>query len=294
MKHIYLILCLWCTLSTNLQPVLAQKPTQPDSTADHNFNTETSTSKEKKLDPGPAFEFSLKKDLPIVAGSAALGITGLYLIAKTDPLTEEQVGQLDPASISPFNRGATRQYRQSDERLSDYMFVVSALAPFSVFASPDVRKEFTPVIVMYFETAVLTRGLTSITKGLVLRSRPFTYNPNVPLGEKLTEDARHSFFSGHVSATSSFCFLTAYMVDRYAKQPGWKWAAWTGAVVIPGAVGYWRYTSGNHFPTDILAGYLIGAGSGLLVPYLHRTQLPESTTLNIQPLPNGIYMSLTF
>lgn len=271
---------------------MAQELSPADSTTARNFKTETSSDPE--LDPGPAFEFSLKKDLPIVAGSAALGITGFWLVAKTEPLTEEQVRQLDPASISEFNRGATRQYRHRDEHLSDYMFVVSALAPFSVFASPDVRKEFTPVVVMYLETAILARGLTSITKGLVLRSRPFAYNPNVPLGEKLTADARHSFFSGHVSATSSFCFLTAYMVDRYAERPGWKWAAWTGAVVVPGAVGYWRYTSGNHFPTDILAGYFVGAGAGILVPYLHRRQLPDKTALNIQPLPNGIYMSLTF
>lgn len=292
MKNIYLVFCFWCTLSFSLQPAIAQQPVLADSTIERNFNNETP--QDPKLDPGPAFEFSLKKDLPIVAGSAVLGITGLYLIAKTDPLTEEQVSMLNPDNISPFERGATRQYQQSDARLSDYMFVVSALAPFSVFASPDVRKEFTPVIVMYFETAVLTRGLTSITKGLVLRNRPFTYNPEVPLADKLTEDARHSFFSGHMSATTSFCFLTAYMVDRYAERPGWKWAAWAGAVVIPGSVGYWRYTSGNHFPSDILTGYLIGAGSGLLVPYLHRTELPENTALNIQALPNGIYMSYTF
>lgn len=292
MKNIYLLLCFWCSLSVSLQPAMAQEPAHADSASEHTFTPDSSA--EPKLDPGPAFEFSLKKDLPLLSSSAVMGITGLYLIAKTDPLTEEQLSMLDPANISKFNRGATRQYRHRDAHLSDYMFIVSALAPFSVFASPDVRREFTPVIVMYFETAVLTRGLTSITKGLILRSRPFTYNPDVPLANKLTEDARHSFFSGHVSATSSFCFLTAYMVNRYAERPGWKWAAWAGAVVIPGSVGYWRYTSGNHFPTDILAGYLVGAGSGLLVPYLHRAQLPESTALNIQPLPNGIYMSLTF
>lgn len=73
------------------------------------------------------------------------------------------------------------------------------------------------------------------------------------------------------------------MVNRYAQRPAWKVVAWAGAAVIPGTIGYWRYTSGKHFPSDILAGYLVWAGTGILIPYLHKWQLPDDVSFHLQP-----------
>jgi len=33
-----------------------------------------------------------------------------------------------------------------------------------------------------------------------------------------------------------------------------------------------RVWAGKHFPTDVLAGSFAGAGIGVLVPHLHRTE----------------------
>lgn len=294
MKNIALLVSLWGVLFTGaLQPAYSQTVAEPDTIYRQSFV-------ERVLQPAPlpgkprVYALSLKNDLPVLTASASTFAAGYWLMGEVPVLTEEDIAGLDPLRIGRFDRSATQQYRAADEKLSDYLFALSAVAPLSVFASPVARNEFGPVLMMYAETAVLTRGLTAMSKGLFMRNRPFTYNAAVPMADKMVADARHSFFSGHMASTTAFCFLTASMVNEYAEQPGLKWAAWAGAVIIPGSVGYWRYTSGNHFPTDLLAGYLVGAGSGLLVPYLHRAQLPESTGLNIQPLPNGIYMSLTF
>ena len=289
MKNLKVILFLWITFAGISEPALAQERLEVDST----YASEEA-SQEPLLDPGPVFEFSLKKDLPILAGSGLAAAGGYLLMESVDPLTEAQIAALDPADVNALDRGATRQYRDSDAQLSDILLTASAIVPFSVLASRSVRQEFGPVLIMYAETAAMIGGLTSISKGLFMRKRPYNYNHNVPMAEKLSLDARHSFFSGHVSTSAAFCFLTAYMVDRYADKPGWKWAAWSGAVLVPGTVGYWRYTSGKHFPTDILVGYVLGAGTGLLIPYLHRYQLPEDVALNIQPMPNGMRLTLNF
>jgi membrane-associated phospholipid phosphatase len=37
-----------------------------------------------------------------------------------------------------------------------------------------------------------------------------------------------------------------------------------------GTVGYLRFAAGRHYPTDILAGALIGSLVGWLVPQLHE------------------------
>ncbi len=291
MKNLYAIFFIWITLSTQTPPLHAQEKEETDNTQ----NTALQKKEQKGFrDADPVFEFSLRKDLPILAGSGAMAVTGMYLMAQVPPLTEAQVNALDPMDVNAFDRAATRQYRYQDANLSDYLLTLSAVTPLSLLASRSVRREFAPVIIMYFETAALNGGLTSISKGLFKRKRPYAYNPEALMSDKLSVGARHSYFSGHVSTSASFCFLTAYMVNRYAEKPGWKLAAWSGAAVIPGAIGYWRFTSGKHFPTDIITGYLVGAGTGILIPYLHKAQLPEDVTLNIQPLPYGVQMTLTF
>ena len=292
MRNIYVVFCIWASFFSDIPTLQAQQNNQPAEERVAKERVQRTTSRFSNREP--VFEFSLKKDLPILAGSGAMAVSGLYLMSQVDPLREPQVAALDPLNVNAFDRAATRQYRYQDANLSDYLLTLSAVTPFSLLASRSVRRELAPIIVMYFETAALAGGLTSISKGLFKRKRPYVYNPNVPLSDKLSVGARHSYFSGHVSNSAAFCFLTAYMVNRYAERPAWKWAAWTGAVVIPGTIGYWRFTAGKHFPTDIITGYLIGAGTGILVPFIHKAQLPDDVTLNIQPLPNGLVMTLTF
>lgn len=291
------MLSLWGMLFTvSLQPALAQqaaKTENPDTVPEQSLV-------KRVLDPEPlpghyrVYALSLKTDLPLVAASAASFVAGYWLMGEVPTLTEKDIAELDPLSISRFDRSAIRQYRAADGKLSDYLFALSAVAPLTVFASPVARNEFGPVLVMYAETAVLTRGLTAVSKGLFMRNRPFTYNPEVPLADKMSTDARHSFFSGHMASTTAFCFLTASMVNEYATQPGWKWAAWSGAVVIPGTMAYWRYTSGNHFPSDLIVAYLVGGGTGILVPFLHKNKLPKNMSFTIHPLPKGMAISLQF
>lgn len=290
MKCISVVVSFWLVLTAGCKPSMAQQSiAEQDS-----VSFEVASFQDPVSEPGPAFEFSLKKDLPIMGGSALSAFAGFWLMEQVPPLTEADIATLDPNDINGFDRGATQQYRYQDANLSDYLLSFSALTPFSVLAFRPVRKKIGPVLVMYIETAALAGGLTSISKGVFKRKRPYNYNPEVRLSEKLSIGARHSFFSGHVSTSAAFCFLTAYMVDRYAERSGWKWAAWSGAVLVPGTIGYWRYTSGKHFPTDILLGYIIGGSTGILIPYLHKAQLPKEVSLQVYPLPYGMGMNLTF
>lgn len=297
MKNISIFVCFWLGLTSGIFPAAAQElHFQAESKPINQSHGTLLRQEPKQADPNSnnVFEFSLKKDLPLLAGSGALSLAGFLLMNQVQPLTEGELATLDPSTINGFDRAATRQYRVQDANLSDILLTISTISPFSVLASRSVRRELAPVLVMYVETAALAGGLTSISKGAFHRKRPFAYNPEALLSDRLSVDAHLSFFSGHVSTSASFSFLTAYMVNRYADREGWKIAAWAGAVVIPGTIGYWRYTSGKHFPTDILVGYFIGAGSGILIPHLHRWQLPPDVSLNLQPTPNGVHLTITF
>ena len=126
---------------------------------------------------------------------------------------------------------------------------------------------------MYAETLALAGGLASLSKHTIRRNRPYVYNSDASKDEKHSFSAHHSFFSGHEANSSAVCFLTASLVNYYTKRQELKWAAWAGALVISCAMGYMRYASGKHYLSDVLTGYIIGAGTGIWVPLIHKNQL---------------------
>ena len=46
---------------------------------------------------------------------------------------------------------------------------------------------------------------------------------------------------------------------------------WVIAAALPAATAYYRYESGQHFLSDNILGYVLGAGCGILVPQFHKT-----------------------
>lgn len=69
-------------------------------------------------------------------------------------------------------------------------------------------------------------------------------------------DSSPSFPSGHVS----FAFTTATSLSLQYK----KWYVVAPAFLYAGVVGYSRVHLGAHYPSDVLGGALVGAGSSLL------------------------------
>lgn len=95
---------------------------------------------------------------------------------------------------------------------------------------------------------VLTYGL----KYSVNRTRPYDKYPDLIVAPQYFETSS-SFPSGH----TSLAFSTATALSL--KFP--KWYVVTPAYIWAGSVGYSRMNLGVHYPTDVLAGALLGAGS---------------------------------
>lgn len=101
----------------------------------------------------------------------------------------------------------------------------------------------------FFVSTVVTHSMKKIIK----RDRPFV---NHPLSIKRDAGGGYSFPSGHTSA--AFCTATSLCLifpKWYVVVPSYLYAA---------SVGYARMYQGVHYPSDVLAGAVVGAGSAWL------------------------------
>ena len=103
--------------------------------------------------------------------------------------------------------------------------------------------------------SILTFGL----KWSIQRERPFANNPNI---YKKTQAGSYSFPSGHTStAFATATSLTLAYPKWYVAVPAYAWAS---------AVGYSRMHLGVHYPSDVLAGAIIGTLSSFVAFKLNQ------------------------
>ncbi|MFM6946036.1 MAG: phosphatase PAP2 family protein, partial [Flavobacteriales bacterium] len=106
----------------------------------------------------------------------------------------------------------------------------------------------------FIGATLLTSTIVSTTmKFAINRDRPFVTYPDI---QKLTGAGSPSFPSGHTSeAFATATSLSLAFPKWYVIAPAYIWA---------GAAGYSRMHLGVHYPSDVLVGALIGAGSAWL------------------------------
>ncbi len=107
-------------------------------------------------------------------------------------------------------------------------------------------------------TVLATHTFTTLLKYGIRRPRPYITYPDI---EKLTGAGSPSFPSGHTSNAFALAISVSLAFPKwYMVLPVCTWA---------GTVGYSRMHLGVHYPTDVLAGALLGAGTAYLC---HRGQ----------------------
>jgi len=216
------------------------------------------------------YTLSWKLDAPLAIGGLGLNTIYLFLDQKTKPLDLQQLSLLDRSRIVQLDRSASFNWSKSAAHASDVVFIGSLVAPSFLSLSPTIRKDFTKVGNIWAQTFFITAGITNMTKVLIKRTRPYAYNSQVPMHERIKRDARYSFFSGHTSMTASMTFMSAKIFNDYHPKHKALPYIWTSAVLLPATTAFFRWRAGKHFFTDVIIGYIVGAGIGILVPHLHK------------------------
>jgi membrane-associated phospholipid phosphatase len=109
------------------------------------------------------------------------------------------------------------------------------------------------------ETFLVNAFITTALKYSIKRDRPFVTYPEI---EKLSSGSSGSLPSGHTSeAFATATSLSMVFPKWYVIAPSFIWAS---------AVGYSRMHLGVHYPSDVAAGAIVGAGSAYLSYKLNK------------------------
>ena len=138
---------------------------------------------------------------------------------------------------------------------------VSIATPLIIYSVGLLKKDATLKKQGIFigEAFLVNAFVTTALKYSIKRDRPFVTYPDI---EKVTSGGSSSFPSGHTSeAFSTATSLSIAFPKWYIIAPSYIWA---------GAVGYSRMDLGVHYPSDVLAGAIIGSGSAFLSYKLNK------------------------
>jgi membrane-associated phospholipid phosphatase len=220
----------------------------------------------------------------LLGGAAALGVGAFLLNSRTQ---EVPPAGLDPDAISlEWDRDALAVPNTSALGSSDACLVLAGVSPTAMFvvAGGDGRtwNAAGRLWTVQAEASLVAAGASFLLKRAASRPRPYTYLPESerPSGSEYDvtqERAFESMPSGH--ATVAWAGGLAGASYLAFSRPDLSGSVHFLSGVLAGglatATGVLRVDAGQHFPSDVVAGSVLGAATGLGVAYLTRGAAPE-------------------
>lgn len=244
--------------------------------------------------PSP-YRTSFRKDGPITLGLLGLNVLGLQLIQNKKPLTPEQLATKTRDRVPFFDRGNVGYFDEDIDKQSYVPFYASFAWPVvMMLADGDQTRNLGQVLTLYVQTMAVTGAMFSITAGAINRSRPLVYGTNTPMARRISNNSQRSFYAGHTAATAASTFFTAKVFSDMNPDSKLRPYIWVVAAAVPALVGYQRYQSGQHFLSDNILGYALGAATGILIPHWHKTKPSDKLSISPGFGPNYQGVALTY
>ncbi len=208
------------------------------------------------------YELRLAVDLPVMVASASIGSSWLLRNALEPPCASG----CDRSELPAFDRFAAGRY-DPDARLVSDVGVGVVLVGSSVLL---VAHGGVPELAIGAEAVLVTSALGVLTMYAVRRPRPLAYGDDAPRSARLAGNAALSFPSGHTANAFAATLATFHAMHARAPRAAAPWVVLGAGLAASSAVGVSRVLAGDHFPSDVLAGAVLGSAVGWLVPELHR------------------------
>jgi membrane-associated phospholipid phosphatase len=250
----------------------------------------TSPKRSETLEPRPVYQPSTLNGARLqadpIADGAVLGISAGFailsdLIISTGELRPQQISPtFTPSQLLGIDRIAVTQHVDSNARMFSNIGLYAAVSytlidTIATGFREDSRQAALIDGIIYAEALSLTAGVTNLAKMAVRRPRPVAYteaaaHKNDPNYSNADTDSSLSFFSGHAANCGAVAGTATYLAFTRSPHSIRPWITLAGGTLLTAFVGYERVRAGAHFPTDVIAGGIAGAGLGVLVAHLHR------------------------
>jgi PAP2 superfamily. len=200
------------------------------------------------------------------------------MILDKENLTDTELQGLNKnVYLNSFDHWALQQdpsKRNTFKAYSDYTSTTIYGLPFFLAFDRSIRRDWIDMLFLYLETQSIAFSIYNLSfMGPIFQNkyRPIVYYDELPYNQRSSGNNRNSFYSGHVSSSTAATFFMAKVYSDFHPDLGWKKYLLYGAASVPSLfVGYLRVKSLDHFPTDVGAGFMVGALCGVLVPEMHR------------------------
>lgn len=157
--------------------------------------------------------------------------------------------------LQNINLNRNKAFDPSLKFVTNTTIPISVASPLLIYSIGFIQKDATLKQKGLFigEAFIGTTIITLAMKYSVNRDRPFVTYPFI---DQATSATTPSFPSGHTSsAFSTATSLSLVFPKWYVIAPSFLWA---------GTVGYSRMSFGVHYPSDVLVGAIVGAGTAFL------------------------------
>lgn len=234
-----------------------------------------------------------------VAATAANMVAINNFLHNKPELTEAEILAANRNSLNRFDRWALEQdpsKRDHFYSLSDKGLTITLAASAATFLlNKKTRKDWLRLGLMFYQTQFLTFAFYDFSFFGPLfqnRLRPIVYYDYFSIDQRKGGNQKNSFYSGHVAnATAATFFAVKVYCDYHPEIGNKKILLYAAASVPPLVTGWLRMKALAHFPSDVMAGYLIGGVFGIVIPELHRI---KTRNLQVNTFYNGQSGGLRF
>jgi membrane-associated phospholipid phosphatase len=238
----------------------------------------------------------LSIDLPVTVAGTVLWVVPFAVLSNElapppcDPCDRANINRLD----RPFAGDHVAAARPAAYALEGAVGAVLVALSIADYGPSDYRAWLTDLLVGA-EVLAVQGALDEAVRRAVRRPRPFLYQPGAYPSERSSGESALAFYSGHTSAIVALSIFTAWSFQlRHPRSP-WRYVLWITLLGASAAEGVLRIAAGDHFPTDVLTGVVVGVGVGLAVPALHlRPRAGPVRSLSLLParVDGGAVLSL--
>ncbi|WP_116107427.1 phosphatase PAP2 family protein [Lewinella sp. IMCC34191] len=214
------------------------------------------------------FDLRPRREISLLLAGVGLLAAAIWADRQdVEPVYSPYSGEYRGDEINPIDRlGYTHKNQRAADR-ADFGLYGGPTLPLLLSFDARTRKHYPLILMMWLQTMLLTFSLSSLIKNTANRPRPYIYNENWIPDQILTRRDRAAFLSGHAANAAAGSVLFAALLEGYDRP-----LALYGrllAVSVSGLTAYLRVRAAKHWPTDAVAGVLLGTGVAAAIVRWH-------------------------